>query len=176
MGRIRVFIATSLDGYIAGEGDDLGWLPTEGIDDPGEAVGFAQFMADVGAMVMGRRTYDVLATLDHPWAYGDTPVLVATHRELTGGPPTVRPVHGAIDAVLDEALAIAGERDVYIDGGRIVQQALAADRVDELIVTVVPVLLGRGVPLFGGLAAPMSLRFARPCMYGDMVQLRATRG
>lgn len=175
MSQVRVYIATSLDGYIAGEGDDLGWLPTEALPDPGRAVGFEAFMADVGAMVMGRRTYDVITGLGLPWAYGETPVLVATHRPITGGPPTARPVAGSIDAILDEALAEAGERDVYVDGGRLVQQALAAGRVDELIITMVPVLLGRGIRLFSELASPMPLRFAPPETYGTMVQLRATR-
>ena len=120
------------------------------------------------------RTYDVVAGFDG-WAYGDTPVLVATRRPLQAEVSTVRAVAGGIDALLDDAQAVASGRDVYVDGGDLVQQALAADRVDELIVTVVPVLLGAGVRLFGPLSTRQAWAFEAPEPYGTMVQLRARR-
>jgi dihydrofolate reductase len=163
----------SLDGFIAGPDDDLSWLPHD--DAPGEgAVDFDRFLSDVGAMLMGRRTYDVVQGFD-AWAYGDTPVLVPTHRPLTSTQPTVRAVQGAIDALLDEALELADGADVYVDGGDLVRQALEVDRLDELIVTLVPVVLGGGVPLFGSRTAPLGFTFDPPATYGTMVQLRARR-
>ena len=170
-GRIRVYMAMSLDGYIAGEGGDLSWLPTEEVVDPGDAVSFDAFMADVGAMLMGRRTYDVVAGFGGLWPYGDCPVLVATHRPLGAPPATVRAVEGSFDDLADAALDAAGGKDVYVDGGRMVQQALQAGRLDELIVTVVPMLLGGGVRLFGDVRVPLG--FGPPIRYGSMVQLRA---
>lgn len=174
MGRVRVFLALSLDGFVAGPDDDLSWLPTEGEPGPG-ALTLDAFLADIGAMLMGRRTYDVVAGFDAPWMYGDVPILVPTHRPLAPVQPTVRAVEGNIDALLDQALAVAGERDVYLDGGQLVQQALAADRVDEMVLTMVPVVLGGGVPLFGALDDPRRFRFGPPARYGSMVQLVATR-
>lgn len=175
MSRIRVYIATSLDGFIAGEDDDLSWLPHNEVDEPGDAVGFTDFMGEIGAMLMGRRTYDVVAGFDGPWPYGDTPVLVATHRPLENAGATVRAISGSIDQVLDAALQAAGGRDVYVDGGRLVQQALAAGRIDELILTVVPIVLGGGIRLFGPLEQPVDLEFGPPHRFGSMVQLRAGR-
>lgn len=132
-------------------------------------------MADVGAILMGRRTYDVVHAFEGDWPYGDTPVLVATHRALELAAPTVRAVSGTMDAVLDAALEAAGGRDVYVDGGGMVQAALDVGRVDELIVTMVPVVLGGGVPLFAASGKRRDFVFEHHARMGSMVQLRATQ-
>ena len=144
---IRVFIAMSRDGFIAGPDDDLSWLPD---GHAGEDYGYEAFMAGVGAILMGRRTYDVVAGFGTGWPYGDTPVLVATTRPLDPIEPTVRAVSGSPTGMLAEARAAAGGGDVYVDGGRIIQQLLGAGLVDELIVTVIPVDLGGGIPVLEG--------------------------
>lgn len=146
MSRVRVFIACSLDGFIAGENNDLSWLPSGGDDDHG----YAAFMAEVGALLMGRATYDVVAGFDGPWPYGERPVLVATTRPLQPKDPSVRALAGPIATLVDEARRAAGARDVYLDGGAVIRQALDAGLVDELVVSVVPVVLGAGHPLFAG--------------------------
>lgn len=173
MSRVRVFLAVSLDGFIAGPNDDLSWLPMEDQPGPG-ALDLPSFLAEIGCMLMGRRTYEVVAGFDGPWIYGALPILVPTRRPLTPAQPTVRPVAGEIHALLDEALAVAAGRDVYVDGGDLVRQALEAGRVDELVLTVVPVLLGDGVRLFDRLSGPRHFRFGPPATYGSMVQLVAT--
>lgn len=153
MSRVRVFIATSLDGFIAGPADELDWLEVgEGGEDT-----FTPFFAEVGAMLMGRRTYDVVDGMDVDWPYGQTPVLVPTHRPLDGCPDTVTAVSGPIDELVARAKAVAGGKDVYLDGGDLIRQALAAGLVDELAITVIPVVLGAGIPLFAGCARRVSL-------------------
>lgn len=172
-GRVRVYIAMSLDGFIAGPNDELDWLgdPSPDGDLPEGVLGFQGFLDQVGAMVMGRRTYDVVAGFDG-WFYGDLPILVPTSRPLEPVRPTVRAVSGTIDGVLDEALSVAGGRDVYVDGGQLVRAALDAGRVDELVVTVVPVVLGAGLPLFAGVTRRHALRFVSHRDYGNgMLQL-----
>jgi dihydrofolate reductase len=144
---IRVFIAMSRDGFIAGPDDDLSWLPD---GHAGEDYGDDQFMAGVGAILMGRRTYDVVGGFGTGWPYGDTPVLVATTRPLDPIAPTVRPVSGTPAQMLAEARAVAGGRDVYLDGGRLIQQYLDAGHIDEFIVTVIPVDLGGGIAFLAG--------------------------
>lgn len=171
--RVRAFLAMSLDGFIAGPGDDLTWLPHDAEPGPG-ALDLASFLQDVGAMLMGRRTYDVVAGFDW-WGYGDIPILVPTHRALESARDSVRPVAGPISELVDRAMELADGRDVYVDGGAVVRQVLAANLLDELIVTVVPVVLGGGVPLFGPGTEPARLTFAPPTVYGSMVQLRASR-
>lgn len=142
--RCRVFIASSLDGFIAGPDDELDWLDFPDIEDT-----FTPFFAEVGAMLMGRRTYDVVTGFDD-WHYGDTPVLVATRRPIPDTHPSVSAVTGSIAEMVAAASLVAGDRDVYLDGGEIVRQALDGGLVDEMTVTMIPVVLGAGRPLFAG--------------------------
>ncbi len=173
-GRVRVYIAASLDGFIAGTHDELDWLPNPSPDAvlPEGALGFEAFMRDVGSMLMGRGTYDVVSRMGGAWFYGDTPVLVATHRPLDPVAPTVRAVTGDIDALLDEALRVADGRDVYVDGGATIRAALDAGRVAALVITVVPVVLGAGKALFAGATRRHPMEIVSHRDYGaGMVQL-----
>lgn len=170
MSRVRVFIASSLDGFIAGPNDELDWLPQHG---SGAEDTFAPFMKEVGALLMGRRTYDVVCGFEGAWFYGETPVLIATQRPLVAKVPTVRAVSGTIGELIDHAIRAAAGRDVYIDGGTLIRSALDAGLVDEMIVTIVPIVLGQGMPLFAGVRGrnPLALVSSRP-IGADMVQLR----
>jgi dihydrofolate reductase len=146
MSKLRVFIAASLDGFIAGPNDELDWLPGHSdIEDT-----FTPFMAQIGALLMGRRTYDVVCSLPDPWAYGDTPVLVPTSRPLTPLHNSIRAVQGSIEEVVTAARQAAAGRDVYVDGGTLIRSALDAGLIDEIALTTVPVILGAGIPLFAG--------------------------
>jgi len=170
-GRVRAFLAMSLDGYIAGPGDDLSFLPPP--DPGGDDGGFSALLAETGALWMGRRTYDVVCGFDGPWPYGELPVLVATTRRLQAAVPSVRAVSGTVADMLASARVAAAGRDVYVDGGALLRSALDAGVVDELTVTVVPVVLGDGSPLFYGLAGrhALTLRSSRT-LPGGLVQLQ----
>lgn len=169
--RIRVYMACSMDGFIAGPDHELSWLHQDH-SAPGDlppspdALHFEPFLQEIGAMLMGRATYDAVDAMG-VWPYGELPVLVATHRPLSPKRPSVRAVQGSIREVLDEARREAGGKDVYLDGGQLVQQALNAKQVDEITLTQVPVLLGKGLRLFDGLDAPMSLQFLAHKSYGQ---------
>ncbi|MEO5588014.1 MAG: dihydrofolate reductase family protein [Gemmatimonadaceae bacterium] len=174
--QIRVYIASSLDGFIAGPKDELDWLgdPTPDAGLPDNIIGFERFISDVGAMVMGRGTYDVVSRFDPPWFYGNLPILVPTHRPLSPVVPSVRAVAGTIDEVLDDALRLADGKDVYVDGGATIRQALDAGRIDEIVLTIAPVLLGRGKPLFAGLEQRHHIDIVSHRDYGrGMMQLIA---
>jgi dihydrofolate reductase len=93
MSSVSVFLAMSLDGYIAGEGGDLSWLPQ---GEANQDFGYGYFYASVGAILMGRNSYDAVLGLSPKWPYGDKPVLVASHRELSPAAETVIPVSGDI--------------------------------------------------------------------------------
>lgn len=180
MSRVRVYIASSLDGFIAGPDDDLSWLsgtPTDAAElaarSP-EALSFERFIADVGVLLMGRRTYDVVERFDQ-WFYGDLPVLVATHRPLSPRVPTVRAVSGDLDALLAQAGEVAGAKDIYIDGGALIREATLAGRVDEFVITWIPVLLGRGIPLFAGLAERREVEILSSTPFGGgALQIKAS--
>jgi dihydrofolate reductase len=178
--RVRVFLAMSLDGFIAGEGDDLSWLPDPPYEDMGspEALTYEQFIADVGALLMGRGTYDVVRGFDVEWPWGERPVLVASRRALDAeAPPTVRRVEGPIEELVAEARRAASGRDVYVDGGILVRQAVAAGLVDEMTIGIAPVALGSGHPLFAGLEERSRWTITEVHRsLGGMVQLRMVPG
>lgn len=169
---VRVFIATSLDGFIAGEDDDLSWLPHP--EPGGEDYGYGEHMAQTAAILMGRRSYDVVAGFDGPWPYDDTPVFVATSRPLEPAAPTVTAIQGETAADLLAAVqAQVGSGGIYVDGGALIRSLLDAGLVDELTITVIPVILGRGLPLFAGAAFRHDLELLGSEDYENgLVQLR----
>ena len=142
--KVSVFLALSLDGYIAGENNDLAWL-MEYSTDPPESTGYTALIDSIDVLVLGRNSYDLVSTFNH-WLYEGLKVVVLTHRPLV-------PHHGeeAYDGPLEsllELLAGRGCRHVYLDGGQAARQAFELGLVDELTLSWVPVILGRGIPLF----------------------------
>src|SRR5690606_27112472 len=143
---VRVFIASSLDGFIAGPGGDLSWLPAPPAGSE-EDYGWGAFSADSGCLLMGPGTYAALAAMGPPWPHPDRPTIIATTRALEAPPPAVEAARGGIEELIALARERAGGRDVDIDGGDLIRQALDAGLVDEMIVTLCPVVLGAGHPL-----------------------------
>jgi dihydrofolate reductase len=153
----HVFIAASLDGFIAREDGDIGWLLER--DDPAEDHGLDRFMAGIDAVVMGRGTFEAVRDLE-PWFYA-RPVLVLS-ASLADRPIPARladkvSVSKASPAAAMAMLEARGVRRVYVDGGRVIQSFLGLGLIADMIVTRVPVLLGSGRPLFGPLAADIAL-------------------
>lgn len=179
--RVCVYLGCSLDGCIAGPDHDLTFLneyapPPDAIDST-DGLSFEGFLDRVGALLMGRRTYQVALDYD-AWHYGDRPVLVATHNELPPAPKggTAWAVEGPIESLIAEAKAAAAGKDVYLDGGDLVRQGLDAGLVDELCLTFLPIILGRGIRLWEGLRARTDLVFEPPTTHSKgMVQIRARR-
>lgn len=144
-----VFIATSLDGFIARTDGALDWLPAGG----GEPHGYNEFIATVDTIVIGRKTLETVLTFD-AWPYGKTPVLV-----LSTTLSELRVPDGAICDLMKGApheivtrLARQGMKHLYIDGGVTIQRFLEAGLIQRMIITRIPVLLGSGIPLFGPLS------------------------
>lgn len=152
-----VYIATSLDGYISDRDGSLEWLEmvpnTSGSD-----MGFNEFISDIDAIVMGRNTYEVVLSFDIPWPY-TKPVFVLSHKlssipnELEG---KVEIISGSPKEVTKN-LNSRGYKNLYIDGGKTIQEFLREDLVSEMIITKIPILLGGGVRLFDTL--PHHLEF-----------------
>jgi dihydrofolate reductase len=147
--RLRVFIACSLDGFIAGPGGDISWLPEppEGSD---EDYGWYGFISDIGCLLMGRGTYDAVDAMDVEWPHTERDTIIATRRPLENPPPRVFTAEGDITSLVARAKKQAGGKDVYIDGGNMIRQALDAGLIDEIVLTICPVVLGAGHALFAG--------------------------
>ena len=154
----RVFIATSLDGYIAREDGSLDWLAS--LPDTGEDHGYEALMKAVDGLVMGRHTYETVRGFGGDWPYGK-PVVVMSR---TLGPDDVPgDLKGRVEMTGKEPAAIAskleerGWRAAYVDGGAVIRGFLAAGLVERLTLTRVPVILGKGIPLFDGTGPEVAL-------------------
>jgi len=154
--RTQYYVAQSLDGYIAESDGGLDWLLNydgEAGSDASQATDgeYDHFFAQVGAIVMGSGTYEfILAEEDDRWPYAGTPCWVFSSRELPvpdgGG---VRFARGPVAPVHEQLRAAAGERNVWIvGGGGLASDFADAGLLDELLLTVVPVVLGDGLPTF----------------------------
>ena len=157
--QCSVFIATSLDGFIARADGRIDWLEAANTTIPaGEDCGYAAFFASVDGMVMGRGTFETVLSFP-TWPYGEKPVYVLS-RTLAQLPQAVPPTLSLTSeppTELLERLYAQGHRHLYVDGGRTIQGFLSAGLIQELTITVIPVLLGAGRPLFGPLWADVAL-------------------
>jgi dihydrofolate reductase len=148
MTRTTFYTATSLDGFIAGPGQSLDWLFTRKQDNDGP-LNYDAFIADIGAIAMGRTTYEWV--LDHEkgkWPY-DLPAWVFTHHELPTVEGDVRFTRDDVTSVHAEMVEAAGGKDVWmVGGGDLAGQFAEAGLLDQVIVYIAPVFLGAGAPLF----------------------------
>jgi len=157
--NVSVYIATSLDGFIARENGNLDWLLSGGDGENREDYGYKTFMETVDFLVMGRNTYEKALTFGD-WPYGTKPVVVLSSR------PLAIPAHIAksVESIsctpthLVSRLAAHGAKHLYIDGGKTIQGFLNAGLITRLIITRLPVLIGSGITLFGPLERDIKLR------------------
>ncbi len=160
MSKLSVFIATSLDGFIARHDGAIDWLEDANAAVPaGEDCGYADFMTSVDAIVMGRATFEKVLSFPD-WPYGSMPVFVLSTSISglpAGVPNSVHLLKAAPPDVVRRA-ADAGHHHLYIDGGRTIQAFLSAGLITDLTITVIPVLLGSGIRLFGDLRKDIHLR------------------
>ena len=144
--KASVFIATSLDGFIARENGGLDWLPENG----GEPHGYDEFMATVDALAIGRRTYETVLGFEK-WPYGAKPVIVlsTTLSELNAPDGAVCELFSYSPSEVMSRLAGRGINHIYVDGGVTIQGFLRAGLIQRMTITRIPVLLGAGISLFG---------------------------
>lgn len=144
MSKVRFYVATSIDGFIADRDGAVDWLqPFDSRD-----YGYDAFSAEIGAVVMGRRTFEYVCAMGE-WPYRGKRAYVLSSRKMVGVPDTVVPVSLGLPAALQSARD-ATFKDIWIVGGAVtLQSALDAGVVDLMDVFIVPVLLGGGLSLMG---------------------------
>ena len=162
-----VYIATSLDGYIADKEGGLDWLHSTSNPDNDDC-GWGSFINQIDALVMGRNTFETVCGFDVDWPY-PVPVFVLSN-SLKSIPEKYRDKAKLISGPLPhliESLNKQGFSHLYIDGGKTIQSFLNEDLIDELIITQIPVLLGGGVRLFEELSRPMYFEHLSTDVYLD---------
>jgi len=153
----KVFIARSLDGYIADKNGGIDWLhsiPNPDNDD----MGYVEFTKGIDALVMGRTTFETVIGFDVPWPYNKAVFVLSN--TLKRIPESHKDKAFLVKGTLTEILAQIhekGYKSLYIDGGTTIRNFLKEDLIDEMVLTTIPILLGGGSSLFTEL--PKELRF-----------------
>ena len=172
--KVSVFIATSLDGYIARNDGSIDWLIKANTLAPeGEDGGYKDFIATIDTLVMGRLSYEKVLTFGE-WPYGKLPVIVLSHSktEVPEHLQNTVSVSNQKPQELLQHLAEKGIQHVYLDGGVTIQHFLAEQLVDELTITLIPVLIGSGRSLFGTLPHDIELQLRNTrTLAGGFVQM-----
>ena len=173
MGRTRVttghvFIATSLDGYIARKDHSIDWLENQGTTT--EEHGYPQFIDSVDGIIFGRKTYEVVLDLiaDGEWPYPKPVIVLSQTLANSDIPPHLTDkvtITNQIPNDLFETLDQKGWNRVYVDGGITIQSFLNKGLIEDLIITTLPVIIGDGIPLFGNTLKDIHLELISTTQY-----------
>lgn len=143
--KLVLYIATSLDGYIAKPNDDLGFLSI--VEQEGQDYGYSEFIKTVDAVIVGRKTYDKVIAMGFDFPHADKDAYIITR--------TPRPNIGSVKFYTDDLKSLVERlksekgKNIYCDGGaEIVNELLKDDLIDEFIISIIPILVGNGTKLF----------------------------
>lgn len=171
MRKISLFIAMSLDGYIADNKGDVDWLRGQGDDDENIDV-YSEFVKDIDTILMGWNTYYQIITKLSPdeWIYDDFTTYVITHRECTSSEKIRFTNTNPVDLI--SRLKEENGKDIWICGGaNLVQQLMNEDFIDYYYITVIPTLLGSGIRLFENGKKEIRLKLLNTQSYNGMTDL-----
>ncbi len=171
MSEVVYYIAVSLDGYIADADGGVGWL--EAFNQPDEDYGYSAFYRTLGAVIIGRRTYEQALGFGE-WPYeGVTTVVISRQSPDVPEGKAIEVYNGDVTALV-QRLKGQSDKDIWLVGGSEVAAAFwRADLIDTLILTIIPVILGSGVPLSRGSEPSRALVLDRVTPYPNgLVQLR----
>lgn len=179
--KCSVYIATSVDGYIATPDGGVDWLHTSGnleADMGSEDMGFQSFMDSVDCMIMGRKCMEMISSMNltpEQWPYGDVRIVVLSN--TVKEPPEnlrekVEMYSGDIQELILK-LESSGFKHAYIDGGSTITSFVNLKLINEMTITKVPVLLGEGIPLFGKINKSVKLENAEASAFpNDFIQVK----
>jgi len=163
MGKVVLYIAASLDGYIAAKDGSVSWL--EPFETSGDDYGYRTFLSRLGAIIMGGNTYRQVLEFG-AWPYSGITSYVVTRRPLASQPDdSIQPFSGEIGKLVQQ---IKGEteKDIWLVGGaNLITQFVNQSLVDEYMLFIMPVFLGDGIPLFQNLESPARLRLVEARTY-----------
>lgn len=171
--KLYVYIAASLDGYIAKHDDDISFLSL--VEQPGEDYGYAGFIDTIDTVIIGRKTYDKVQAMGIEYLRADKEyhIVTRTPRAQEGN---IRFYTGDLKTLIEELKRQDGKH-IFVDGGaEVVNQLIAMDLIDEYIVSLIPVLLGDGIRLFQDGRPEQNLTFVSSKSFEKgLVQLHYTR-
>jgi len=152
--KTTYYVASSLDGYIAREDGDVSWLDDLGI--PMEETGYEEFYSTIDALVMGRKTYEIIVSFGQ-WPYGDKPVWICSRGKIT-------PMEGCnlqVGNTPEEAYKAAQELNIkhlwLVGGGSLASAFLEENLLSDISLSLMPIILGSGIKLFADLPSPIKI-------------------
>lgn len=145
--KIIIYVAMSLDGYIAGENDNLDFLSA--VEQPGEDYGYSEFLKTVDTVIMGRKTYDKVMSLGIPFPHKEKKCYVLS-KTRTGNDDNVEYYSGDIARLIEQLRQSDSEvSNIFVDGGAEIDcELMRLDLIDRWIISIIPCFLGSGVRLF----------------------------
>jgi len=171
-----VYIATSIDGYIADKDGNIDWLYI--VENPDkDDLGWSEFIKNIDAIVMGKNTFEKILSFNMGWHY-QKPVFILSNsmKEIPEGFTDKIEIISGTPQEVTELLHNKGFNNIYVDGGTTVQQFLKEDLIEELIITKIPILLGGGIPLFKELDNQMVFELVETkIMINHLVQIKYKR-
>jgi dihydrofolate reductase len=177
--RVTIHMVASLDGFIARTDGSVDWLETTDEFPAGRTLdtdSVDAFLQSIDCYVMGSRTYETALRFEAQglgWAYGDKPTFVLTHRALERTRPTVELYAGDLPTLFDARLRPVFRSIWVVGGGAVTSECLRLGLADEVRYSIVPVLIGDGIPFFGSLDADVALHLADVTTYRTgMAELR----
>lgn len=171
MRKIVLFIAMSLDGYIADDAGGVTWINGHG-NDSENMDAYSEFIKDVDTVFMGWNTYHQIVTELSPneWVYNGLTTYVVTHKNYNSS-EQIRFTSENPTALLKKLKEEAG-KDIWICGGAsLIQQLMKEDFIDKYYISVIPTLLGNGIPLFGNMEKEIKLKLCKVQTYNGITDL-----
>ncbi|MES1222374.1 MAG: dihydrofolate reductase family protein [Bacteroidota bacterium] len=160
-----VYIGTSLDGFIARKDGDIDWLTQFASNEVFKSYG--EFIARIDAIVIGRGTFEKVLSFPS-WPY--TMKVFVLSNSIKQAPDTVKDKVTILSMKPGELLNYLSDKgfsNIYIDGGKVIQDFLKEDLIDELIISKAPILIGSGIPLFGSLVTDLQFKHIRTETYSN---------
>jgi dihydrofolate reductase len=177
--RVTLHMAASLDGFVARNDGSVDWLEVADEFPGGKSLDpevVSAFLATIDCYVMGSRTYETALGFEargFGWPYGNTPTIVLTHRELQRTRDTVELYSGDLERLVNGRLRSAFRSIWIVGGSNVVAECLRLGLADEIRYSILPILIGRGIPFFGDLARDIPLHLEEVTAYkSGTVELR----
>lgn len=176
---VTIHMVASLDGFIARKDGRVDWLDTSDEFEGGDRLTpefVEEFLKTIDCYVMGSRTYETALDFESKgfgWSYGDKPTIVLTHRELPKTRETVEFYSGDLTRLVNERLRPRFRSIWFVGGGAVSGECLRLGLADEVRYSIMPILIGEGIPFFGGLNKDVALHLVEVKAYANgMAELR----
>jgi dihydrofolate reductase len=169
--RVTIHMAASLDGFVARKDGSVDWLETNDRFEGGDEIApasAAEFLRTIDCYVMGSRTYETAREFEAKglgWAYGETPTIVLTRRQLLKHRSTVEFYAGDLRRLVEERLKPQYRNIWFVGGGAVSGECLRCGLADELRYSILPILIGDGIAFFAGLDRDVALHLLEAKAY-----------